>query len=203
MRMRIDRVSPEVAPAGREVDRSDVKADRLSAKVGAPGSLPNRRRVEWYSSMNMCEQAEAFRLLLIMGLASKAEIISWADDWIVRDERPPEWLLDLSLAANESSDVIESKLRDLPCEGDRTVAAYSAIERFADAFRSGDVSLKTAALMLERWAASANVDQDDWTKAMLPIWVADEVEYGYTSKQDVVESISKCLAHFAAVRRAR
>jgi hypothetical protein len=152
--------------------------------------------------MNMCERAESFRLLLIMGVASKSEIISWADELIAREERPPEWLLDLSLAANESNDVIESKLRDLPCEGDRAVAAYAVIERFAEAFRSGDVPPQAAALMLQRWAASANVNQDDWTQAMVPIWVADEVEYGHTSEQDVVESISKCLAHFAAVRRA-
>jgi hypothetical protein len=37
---------------------------------------------------------------------------------------------------------------------------------------------------------------------MVPIWVADEVEHGYTSEHDVVESINRSLAHFAAVRRA-
>ena len=55
--------------------------------------------------MNMCEQAETFRLLLIMRVAAKAEIISLADDLIMRDEHPSEWLLDLSLAANEQDEV--------------------------------------------------------------------------------------------------
>ena len=82
------------------------------------------------------------------------------------------------------------------------VAAYSAMGRFAEAFRSGDFPPQTAARMLERWAASAKVTQEDWTAAMVPLWVADEVEYGYTSEQDVVAAVNECLAHFAAVRRA-
>jgi hypothetical protein len=34
--MKIDRVSPAVAPAARLVDRPTVKVNRRSAKVGAP-----------------------------------------------------------------------------------------------------------------------------------------------------------------------
>src|SRR5687767_10003565 len=127
--------------------------------------------------MNTCEQAEAFRLLLIMGVASKPDIISWADALIAGEEHPPEWLLDLSLAANEGEDVIESKLRDLPCDGNRVAAAYSALERFAEVFRAGKMPPQRAALMLQRWAGSANVNQDDVTHAMTPLWLADEIEY--------------------------
>jgi hypothetical protein len=152
--------------------------------------------------VNACEQAEAFRLLLIMGVASKREIIAWADDRIERDANPPEWLLDLSLAVNRHDDMIESMLRDLPCEGDWTAAAYSAIERFAEAFRSESIPAQTAAQMLRRWAASACVNQDDRTQAMIPTWMADEVEYGYTSDQDVIEALNDSLAHFASKRGA-
>jgi hypothetical protein len=151
--------------------------------------------------VNICEQAEAFRLLLIMGIASKAEVIAWADERILADEHPPEWLLDLSLAANATDDVFESRLRDLPCEGNRTAAAFTALDRFAEAFRAAKISPRRAALMLQWWAASANVNEEDRTQAMIPIWVADEIEYDNASEWDVVETINRSLAHFAAVRR--
>src|SRR5262245_49345206 len=116
--------------------------------------------------MNMCEQAEAFRLLLIMGVASKPEIIAWADDLIAKHDNLPGWLLDVSLAANQDEDAIELKLRGLPCEGNRMIAAYSAIDRFAQVFRTGGIPTRMAAQMLGRWAASARVNQDEWSEAM-------------------------------------
>ena len=152
--------------------------------------------------MNICEQAEAFRLLLIMGVVSKPEIIAWADDLIATRDHPPEWLLDVSLAANESDEAIESKLRDLRCDGDRILAGYSAIDRFAEGFRTGGIPAQTAARMLRHWAASAKVNQDDWSAAMMPTWIADEIDCGHASEQDVIASVDTCLAHFAAVRRA-
>jgi hypothetical protein len=152
--------------------------------------------------MNACEQAEAFRLMLLMGVASRGEIVAWADSRIERDESPPEWLLDLSLAANQHDDVVESKLRDLPCEGDRTAAAYSAVDRVAEAFRSGSVPPQAAARMLQRWANSARANQHDAEQAMAPSWYADEVEYGYTSEQDVIDALNTAFAHFATMRRS-
>src|SRR5437667_11900379 len=92
--------------------------------------------------MNICEQAEAFRLLLIMGLVSKRDVISWADDLIEAPPHVPEWVLDVSLAANDDDEGLESKLRDLPCEADCFAAAHSAIDRFADAFRSGTIAAR-------------------------------------------------------------
>jgi hypothetical protein len=78
-----------------------------------------------------------FQLLLIMGVVSKSEIISWADDLIARQDNVPEWLLDVSLAANGDDMAVEAKLRDLACAADCMTAAYSAMDRFADAFHSG------------------------------------------------------------------
>ena len=52
--------------------------------------------------------------------------------------------------------------------------------------------------MLAIWAGSAKVNPDDWTAAMLPSWVADEVPYGNTTDQQVVESVDNCIAYFAA-----
>jgi hypothetical protein len=152
--------------------------------------------------MNICEQAEAFRLLLIMGVVSKSEIIAWADELIATRDHLPEWLLDVSLAANEDDEAIVSKLDDLPCEGNRMIAAYSAIDRFAEAFRVECMPAQTAARILERWASSAKVNQDNWSEAMMPSWIAVEIGCGHASEQDVIASVKKCLAHFAAVRRA-
>ena len=152
--------------------------------------------------MNICEQAEAFRLLLIMGAASKPEIIAWADDLIATHDNPPGWLCDVSLAANEDEEAIQSKLRHLPCEGNRMIAAYSAIDRFAQAFRTGGIPAQTAARMLERWAASATVNEDEWSAAMMPRLIASEIECGHASEQDVIASVDECLAHFEALRRA-
>jgi hypothetical protein len=152
-------------------------------------------------STNICEQAETFRLLLGMGLVSKSEIIAWADELIATRDNLPEWLLDVSLAANGDDDAIGSRLQDLPCEGDRMAAAHRAIERLAEAFGSGGIAGSAAARMLKRWAASAKLNQDDWTRAMRPVWVADEVEYGYATERDVVEAVTKCLDEFSAGRR--
>jgi hypothetical protein len=140
-------------------------------------------------------------LLLIMGIVSKSEIISWADDLIARPDNVPEWLLDVSLAANGDDMAVEAKLRDLPYAADCTTAAYSAIDRFAEAFHSGSIPPQAAARMLERWAASVKVNQHDWSEAMEPSWIAREIEYGYTSEQDVIASVNKCLTHFASLRR--
>ncbi|MDQ3441600.1 MAG: hypothetical protein M3478_14755, partial [Planctomycetota bacterium] len=138
----------------------------------------------YLSPMNLCEQAETFRLLLIMGIASRSEIVAWADAVIAAQAHLPEWLLDVSLAANEDDYAMESRLRALPCDANRRMAAYSAIDRFAEEFRSGGIPPNAGARMLEKWAASAKVNQDDWTAAMIPLWVADEVEHGYTSDED-------------------
>src|SRR5262245_5976201 len=100
-------------------------------------------------SMNLCEQAEAFRLLLIMGIATKSEMLAWADGVIASDAAPPGWLLDVSLAANEDDHAFEARLRELPCEANRTVAAYAALDRFAEEFRSGGITPEEAARILE------------------------------------------------------
>jgi hypothetical protein len=59
----------------------------------------------------------------------------------------------------------------------------------------------TAARMLERWAASSKVNQEDWSEAMLPTWVADEIEHGNAAR-DVAEAVGRCLQHFVG-RRGR
>ena len=125
--------------------------------------------------MNTCEQAETFRLLLAIGAAPKAEIIAWADDIIARESHPPAWLIDISLAANDDDQSLEAKLREVPCEGDRMVAAYAAVNRALGAFAAGQVSPAQAALMLHRWAFHARVNEDDYTQANVPLWTADEI----------------------------
>ncbi len=153
--------------------------------------------------MNICEQAEAFRLLLLMEVIDKSEIIAWADGIIATQDTLPEWLLDVSLAANEDKWAIEGKLREVRGEASPVVAAYAAIERFAKEFHiSGRFKPEQAAQMLVVWAGSAKVSQDDRTAAMVPSWVADAVPDGYTSHQGVVESINNCIARFAAIRAA-
>jgi hypothetical protein len=152
--------------------------------------------------MNICEQAEAFRLLLIMGVVTKSDVIAWADEVIATGDQLPDWLLDVSLAANCDDEAIVSKLDDLPCEGNRTVAAYSAIDRFAEAFGSEGIGAQTAAEMLQRWASSAKINQEDWSAAMMPYWIASEIDCGHAREVDAIAAVRQCLAHFAAVRRA-
>ncbi|HZZ41307.1 MAG TPA: hypothetical protein VFE58_00080 [Tepidisphaeraceae bacterium] len=149
--------------------------------------------------MNICEQAEAFRLLLLMGVVDKKEIISWADSIISTQDNLPEWLLDLSVAANHDTATIEAKLRELPGEWSRISAAYAAITRFTNEFQINDkFTSPEAAHMLAVWAESAKVNQEDRAVAIMPSWIADEVPHGYAVDQDIVESIKKCITHFAA-----
>ena len=150
--------------------------------------------------MNICEQAEAFRLLLLMGVVDKSEVITWADGIIATQDEVPDWLLDVSLAANQDKWVVEGKLREARGELNPVVAAYGAIERFSKEFQVNvRFTSAEAAHMLAVWAGSAKISQDDWTAAMVPSWVADEVPYGYTTDQQVVESVEDCIARFAAV----
>jgi hypothetical protein len=143
----------------------------------------------------------AFRLLLLMGAVSVSDIVTWADGVIVAEDQPPEWLLDVSLAANDSADKVESRLRDLPCEGNKLAASYSAIEFFAQDFTSGKISALLAAHMLKVWAANARVNQDGWTGAMVPSWIADEISYGYTSVDAVVSAIHGFLEDVKTIRK--
>src|SRR5258706_13111333 len=99
--------------------------------------------------VNISEEAETFRLLLLMGIVSKPQIIAWADDLIMRLEHPPEWLLDISLAANDGEGAIEFKLRDGPFDGDRMTAAYSSRDRFAQTFKLGNLPAPAAAPMFQ------------------------------------------------------
>ncbi len=153
--------------------------------------------------VNISEEAETFRLLLLMGIVSKPQIIAWADDLIMRLEHPPEWLLDISLAANDSEGAIEFKLRDVPFDGDRMTAAYSALDRFAQTFQLGNLPAPAAASMLQVWASHSRLSIDDLTEAMTPVWIAQELEFGYTSEQGVLTAINSCLAHFAVARREK
>ena len=149
--------------------------------------------------MNLCERAEAFRLLLLMGVIEKSEVISWADGIIASQDTLPEWLLDVSLAANQDRWELEAKLRDVSGECIPLVAAYAAIERFAMEFKAnGRFTSEAAAQMLAVWAGSAKVNRDDWTAAMVPSWVAGDVPYGHATDQQVVEAVDACVAHFAA-----
>jgi hypothetical protein len=152
--------------------------------------------------MNICEQAEAYRLLLLMGVVEKSEIISWADGIITTQDKAPDWLLDVSLAENEKTSVIESKLRDLPGEWSRLGAVYAALDRFAEEFQiKGRFTSREAAGMLQVWADSIKGNVKDWREAMMPGWLLDEVPYGNATDQQVVESIDACIAYFAEARK--
>lgn len=135
-----------------------------------------------------------------MGVIEKSDVISWADGIIAAQDTVPEWLLDISLAANQDKWTIEAKLREVRGEWNPLVAAYAAIEGFAKKFQAnGRFTSQKAALMLAIWAGSAKVNQDDWTAAMVPSWVAGEVPYGHATDQNIVKSINACIARFAAI----
>ena len=133
-----------------------------------------------------------------MGLVSKAEVISWADGIIATHADPPEWLIDVSLASNGNDEMVETSLRDLPCDGNRRLAAHAALGRFAAAFNAGKIAPKSAARILEAWADHANINDDDRTKGKRPSRIADLIAERLMSEQDVVSEIKTCLEHFAA-----
>jgi hypothetical protein len=135
-----------------------------------------------------------------MGVIDKSEVIAWADGIIATQDAVPEWLLDVSLAANQDKWALEAKLREVRGDWSPLVAAYAAIERFGKEFEAnGRFTSKEAAHMLAIWAGSAKIGQDDWTTAMVPSWIADDVPYGYATDQQIVDSIRDCIAHYAAV----
>ena len=153
------------------------------------------------NGLNICEQAEAYRLLLIMGAVAKSEIVAWADRLIATTDNLPEWLLDVSLAANDADDRMELKLRDLPGEANPIAAAHAAMSRLAELYESDQITPEVTAQMLRQWASSAKVSYDDWSAAMAPGWTAEDAELGHASRWDVVRSINRCLGHFFAKRQ--
>jgi hypothetical protein len=68
---------------------------------------------------------------------------------------------------------------------------------------SGKISTRSAARILHLWAVSAPTDERGWIKAMLPLWIADAIDDGYTSEDDVYKSIHECLDYFAGVRNSK
>ena len=71
---------------------------RFGTHITGPSHQCGRR-----VAMNICEQAEAFRLLLLMGVIDKSEVIAWADGIIAARDVVPGWLLDVSRSSKPST----------------------------------------------------------------------------------------------------
>lgn len=136
-----------------------------------------------------------------MGVIDKSEVISWVDEVISHENAVPDWLLNVSLAANDDQSAIEAKLRELPGDWNRVAAAYAAMDRFAMEFQvKSNYSSQQAAQMLVIWATYANLSEKDFSMALTPTWLADELNhpYGKNSDLQVIEAINACIAYFDA-----
>jgi hypothetical protein len=148
--------------------------------------------------MHPAEEAEVLRLLMVMGIASKDEVIAWADRLIETTDQPPAWVINISLAANRYADVIESMLSDAAQDADRQRAAYVAMGRLAASFRAGHLTTMDATHKLRLWATRAHVNEEDAQRAMVPDYVADEVDYGYLTEADVAQAVQEYFDDLAS-----
>ncbi len=152
-------------------------------------------------SLNIREEAEVRRLLLIMGVISTSNVVEWADGLIERRDHVPGWLLDICLTADSDDASMLSKLNGLPLDVNGTLAAYAALDRFEVAFRAGHIQVIEAAAMLARWAATATLSHADQSTAAMPSSVASEIDCGLASEENVACAIEDCLAHFVGKER--
>lgn len=49
----------------------------------------------------LADQASFYRAALLSGLADPAQVIAWADAWIMREERVPDGLINVSLSGGQ------------------------------------------------------------------------------------------------------
>lgn len=148
------------------------------------------------------EQAEELRLALVMGLIEKSDVIKWADALIMQEATPPKWLLDVSLAANESKDTVGSRLQDAVDRLDVTVPRQKALGRFARVFRSGELAPLNAAEMLVLWAYECGDGWDRGEAAEAKFLAEDVAEGRCGSWEDVRRAIDRFLARHEATRDA-
>jgi hypothetical protein len=94
------------------------------------------------------EQAEFFRLALLMGLAEVPAVIAWADALIVSSAEVPPQLIDVSLAAAGPADEVAALLGRLPGEGDPARAAHRVLGTLLARLYAGELSGPEAAELL-------------------------------------------------------
>jgi hypothetical protein len=125
--------------------------------------------------MTYREQAEELRLALAMGLIEKADVIRWADAIVEAEANPPPWIFDVSLASNESSDAVATRLRDVADGIDLTVPTQEALDRFARVFRSSKLAPLDAAEKLMLWVNSAQLSHETRAEAFTVKFIAEDV----------------------------
>lgn len=153
--------------------------------------------------MTYREQAEELRLVLAMGLIDVADVIRWADAAIESEANPPPWMFDVSLAANERSDAVRSRLRDIAEGIDITAPTQQALSRLARAFRSGKMAPLAAAEKLMLWVNSAQLSYETRVEAFTVKFIAEDVADGlYGSLDDVAHAIDQFLTRHVAAEKA-
>ena len=122
-----------------------------------------------------------------MGLVAARDVIDWADAMIQTEAVPPDWVFDISLAANEPKEAIIARLSDVTDRIDVVLPSQKALERFARAFDSGELAPLDAAQKLVLWASSTRLSDDGRSEAFTVKFIAEDVEDGiYGSPADVV-----------------
>jgi len=152
-----------------------------------------------FSTLNMRDQAEVLRLLLLMRLANKFQIIAWADSLIETQDQVPNWILDVSLAANRTEDEIELLLRGLPGTFQERAVALGVLEYFAYEFQdNGKFTSREAAKILQVWADNVDLKDDERFAATTPLLISDEIEDFHINATDaqVVDAINACIERF-------
>jgi hypothetical protein len=151
------------------------------------------------SSLSLREVAEVFRLLLAMRLMNAAAVIAWADERIMALSNPPLWLIDLSLAANETAHQIERRLADLEGPGNLRMAAFEALSQFKAIYREGQLDPIDAATMLYVWGGTVKIGEAEEISARTPKWIADDVADGiYGTSDTVAQAVDVAIARLKA-----
>jgi hypothetical protein len=75
--------------------------------------------------------AAVFRAALSLGIATPADLVPWADEQVMKRERPAEWILELSLSAGREASRVEADLTDASFRADRE-AVFSLLVGLAD-----------------------------------------------------------------------
>ena len=135
---------------------------------------------------------ETFRNLIVkekLGLISKAQLVSFADEYIQAHDAIPDWTIKISL--NES--LLDEPLLDLRAYPINELDCKAVAEELLNCMKSQSIDLKKIGSVAQNLCLSLETDTELFNCF---VWISDEVDLvanGYSSSENIGSKIEKSL----------
>lgn len=112
------------------------------------------------------EEAEYFRLGLILKLLDNDAIVDWADRTISKSDDPPIEIIEIALAGKMPLEEMTSLLKSVPGQGDLSVGAHQTLRLLRDQLGAGTITLESAVNTLWAYHQCAFVEEAEKSQAV-------------------------------------